>query len=143
MQMDQFGVFVINHWPLFLALLVIAGLLAATSVGFSVRGIRQLDPLKAIQLLNHEGAVVVDIRDDSEFQQGHILNAVQVTLQELQDRLKRLERYKAKPVIIVGDSSQNCARALGLLRESGFETVYSLRGGIQAWKGASLPLNKG
>jgi rhodanese-related sulfurtransferase len=141
--MEQFAEFVVNHWVLFLALLGILAMLAATSVGPALQGVKQVDPLQATQMVNHEGAVFVDVREDQEYQQGHIVNAVHVPLSRLQDRITSLDRYKTKPVIVVCQTGHRSARGFGLMRKHGFEAVYNLRGGIQAWKGANLPLKRG
>jgi rhodanese-related sulfurtransferase len=127
--MDELWIFVVNHWMLFAALAVILGLLLATTVVPGLQGIKGLDPLEATQLINHQGAVMLDIREDAEYQQGHILNSVHIPLPRLQQQLKTLEKHKAKPVIAVCQTGNRSAQAASLLHKNGFETVYNLRAG--------------
>jgi len=140
--MEQLGTFVVHHWGLFAALAMILVLLALVSLGPMLQGVKQVDPAEAIRLLNHDGGVILDVREDSEYQEGHILNAVHVPLGRLKDQLQRLEKYKQRPVIMVCRSGQRSADATGLLLKSGFATVYNLKGGLLAWKNANLPLTR-
>jgi rhodanese-related sulfurtransferase len=66
-----------------------------------------------------------------------------VPLSRLQERITSLDRHKNKPVIVVCQTGHRSARGFSLMRKHGFETVYNLRGGIQAWKSANLPLKRG
>jgi rhodanese-related sulfurtransferase len=141
-SMDEIWIFAANHWVLFAALAVILALLLATTVVPGLQGIKGLDPLEATQLINHQGAVMLDIREDPEYQQGHVLNSVHIPLPRLQQQLKTLEKYKAKPIIAVCQTGNRSAQAASQLRKNGFENVYNLRGGIMAWKNANLPLKR-
>lgn len=138
--MEQFGSFVLNHWELFLALSVILGMLVATSMGAGLAGIRQIDPAGAIQLINHQGAVVLDIRDPEEYRQGHVLNSVHIPLAQLRNNAKPLQKHRSKAIITVCRSGARSLQAGRVLRQHGFETVYNLKGGIQAWRSANLPV---
>jgi len=140
--MEQLGTFVVHHWGLFAALAMILVLLALVSLGPMLQGVKQVDPAEAIRLLNHDGGVILDVREDSEYQEGHILNAVHVPLGRLRDQLQRLEKYKQRPVIMVCRSGQRSADATSLLLKSGFATIYNLKGGLLAWKNANLPLTR-
>jgi rhodanese-related sulfurtransferase len=141
-SMDEFWIFVANHWLLFTALVVILGLLLATTMVPALQGVKGLDPLEATQLINHQGAVVLDIREDPEYRQGHILSSVHIPLPRLQQQLKTLEKHKTKPIIAVCQTGNRSAQAASQLRKNGFESVYNLRGGIMAWKNANLPLKR-
>lgn len=140
--MDQFFEFAGNHWELFLALGVILVLLYFNLAGHALRGYRRASPMEATQLINREDAVVVDVREDNEFKQGHILGAIHVPLGFLDKRMDELEKYKERPVIVNCRSGQRSARAASILKKNGFETVYNLDGGLAAWQNASLPVTK-
>ncbi|MCC7484186.1 MAG: rhodanese-like domain-containing protein [Burkholderiales bacterium] len=97
---------------------------------------------EAVQLINRRDAVVLDVRDAGEYAAGHIANARHVTESQLGERLKELERYKSRPIIV---SCRTGARAPGVtavLRKSGFAEAVALRGGVAAWQQAGLPLEK-
>lgn len=140
--MSQYITFVTQHWELFLALVVILGLLASNTFGGSLRGYRAVTPQEATRLMNHEDALVVDVREDAEYSGGHIINAKHIPLSKVQARIGELEKYKDKPIILGCRSGQRSGRACGILKKAGFEKVYNLGGGVVAWQSAGLPLTK-
>lgn len=140
--MSQFFEFVINHWMLSLAFVVLLGLFIANEFGRRFRGFADVSPVDATRLINHEDAVLLDIREDKEYREGHILNARHIPLNMLGDRLRELEKFKGKPIIAYCRSGHRSARACALLRKHGFESVYNLGGGIMAWQNANFPVNK-
>lgn len=107
-----------------------------------VSGTREVGTLEATQLINHRNALLVDVREDKEFSAGHIPNARHIPLSALPARLKELETGKARPIVVNCRSGARSASACGILRKNGFEEVYNLRGGINAWQQAGLPLEK-
>lgn len=141
--MAQLLEFLAANWALTAALVVILALLLWTFVpGGMGGGARQIGPVEATRLINHEEALVVDIRGEGEFRQGHILNSVHIPLGQLSENLKKLEGYKDRPIITVCRTGQRSQGAAATLRKRGFEKVYSLKGGLLAWESASLPLVK-
>ena len=77
------------------------------------------------------------------FENGHIINAVNMDAATLGEREKELEKYKDKTVVICCGQGQESIRVARSLRMKGFEKLFSLKGGISAWQGASLPLTRG
>jgi rhodanese-related sulfurtransferase len=120
--------------------------LAVTSGGMllwqTLRGTggNQVTPQEATLLINREDALVVDVRDSAEWAAGHIVQAHHIALDQLDRRLTEIEKYKQRTVIVCclagGRSSGACAR----LKAAGFEKVFNLSGGINAWREAGLPL---
>ncbi len=135
--------FVGNNAGWFLALSVVLGLLVWSFLGDMVTGLKSLLPQEATLLMNHENAVVLDVREDNEYAQGHILNSVHIPLSTLTDKMERLEKYRNRPIIASCMSGNRSGRACGVLKKNGFENVHNLKGGIIAWQNASLPLTKG
>lgn len=140
--MQQFIEFATNHWDLFLALLIILLMLSGTTLISAIRGIRQISPDEATQLINHDGGVVIDVRDDKEYAEGHIINSLHVPMASVQSRIAELEKYKQKPVIVSCRSGARSSTVGGWLRKHNFENVANLKGGIMAWQSAGLPLSK-
>ncbi len=134
--------FVINNWILFLALFIVLGLLAQGPVLQRLRGVRTVGTAEAIQLINRERAVVVDVREPKEFADGHIPAAINLPLSAFPDRLREIERHKQRPVILSCRTSQRSARAANLLAKAGFNTPVVLAGGITAWQSEHLPTEK-
>jgi rhodanese-related sulfurtransferase len=139
--MEQVGEFIINHWILFTALLVIVALLLSDGLAQKMLGFKEVSPQEAARLINREDAAVLDVRDAQDFKQGHIVNAVSLPLVNLEGRMAELERLKSKPVIVSCQNGRFSARAAATLRKHGFQQVYKLAGGLLAWKDAKFPLS--
>ncbi len=140
--MERLIEFVGNHPVLFLALGVIIGMLAWSLVQESIQGIKAVGPVEAIQLINHEDALVLDLREDNEIHDGSILNSLHIPLGQLNDGLNRLGKYKERPIIASCRTGSRSGSACATLTKNGFAKVYNLKGGIVAWQNANLPLLK-
>jgi rhodanese-related sulfurtransferase len=101
-----------------------------------------VNTLEATQLINRQDALVVDVRSAEEFRNGHILNARNVPLPQLESRLADLDRYKQKPVIVACETGSRSGAAASVLRKHGFAQVFNLSGGTAAWQQAGLPVEK-
>ena len=136
--MQQMSNFIVGHWELFAALVVILFLLARTWLGPGA--VNLLMPSEAIQLINHKDALVVDVRTDKEYQQGHVMNALHIPLGVLDNRIAELQDYKASAVIMVCRSGARSGQAASKLKKQGFVDVHNLGGGMLAWERANLPV---
>ena len=125
-----------------MAFLVVLGMLVWTLIQGAGRGVKKLSPTDATQLINREDAVVLDVRTDGEFNQGHIVNALHIPQKFVPEQLGKLEKYRSRPIITTCRTGQQAATAGNTLRKHGFERVYNLQGGLLAWEGANLPLTK-
>ena len=108
----------------------------------SASGVANLTPTEAVLLMNRSNAVVVDVREATEYAQGHIADAKHIPLAQLGERLKELTRYKDKPVLLHCQGGVRSAKACDLLAKQGFTKLYNLQGGINAWQQAKLPVVK-
>jgi rhodanese-related sulfurtransferase len=141
--MEQFGTFILDHWLLFLALVFILALLFASVVKDRLLGFKEIKPVEAVEMINHQNAVVLDVREPAEYSAGHILDAINIPVAALDERIGELEPYRARPVIVCCRTGSRAARASALLRRKDFTAVSKLSGGILAWESAGLPLSKG
>ena len=141
--MEQIPTFIANHWELFLALIVIVLMLLGGNFMSSLRGIKQIGPAEATLLINHENALLIDVREDKEFADGHIINSRHIPMNTVQQRIAELADHKDKPVIVSCRSGARSNTVCGWLRKHDFENVSNLKGGIMAWQNANLPLSKG
>ena len=98
--------------------------------------------LEATMLINSKDAIVLDVRTAAEFAQSHILNSRSVPLDEIEARIRELERFKAKPIIVSCATGNRSGSAAAILRKHGFTNVVNLAGGIAAWQQAGLPTGK-
>lgn len=140
--MPRFIEFFLNHWDLFASLAIILAFLIWQSLRSRLSGYTEIDPAEAVRVMNHEEGVVLDVREDSEFKEGHIVNAIHIPLGSLSSRAGELEPYRGKPIIVNCRSGSRSASACGVLTKGGFSAVYNLRGGIGAWQNAGLPVTK-
>lgn len=105
-------------------------------------GVKQVSPQQAVMLFNHEDALVLDVRENSEYADGRITKAKHIPLGQLKNRLGELEKYKNRPIVAVCRSGNRSSHACGILRKAGFEQVNNLAGGMMAWEQAGLPKEK-
>ena len=130
-----------NIWMV--VVLVSSGLMLFWSFfGNRIRGIKDIGTVEAIEMINHKNAVILDVREESEFKNGHLLNAKWFPLGKLASRVGELERYRDKPMIVVCRSGQRSSSACALLSKQGFTQAYNLSGGVMGWQKSNLPLEK-
>ena len=134
--------FVIHNWYLFLALAVVLVLLVAATLNQALHGVKSVPVGQAVRMVNHESALIVDVREPDEFRSGHIPNSINIPLSALGGRLGELEKFKSRPLIISCRTSQRSAKAAMALRKHDFQSVHVLAGGILAWQGENLPTQK-
>lgn len=106
-------------------------------------GVADVSPTEAVMLINHDHALMLDVRNPDEFSGGHIADARNIPLSALPDRLAELEDYKDKPILVNCQGGVRSISACGVLKKAGFSKLYNLDGGINAWNQANLPVVKG
>jgi len=104
-------------------------------------GGQAVGPLDAVRLLN-QGAVLVDVRSQAEFDAGHVIDARHLPQEQIAQGGEALKRFKDKVVIACCESGARSSAATRVLRQQGFTKVINLRGGLQAWRAENLPLVK-
>ena len=132
--------FLIDNWFLVVAAVVSGGmllwpLLAAGSQGAAV------SPAEAVQLVNREKGVLIDVSEPEEFAKGHAVGARNIPFGQLEGH-KQLPSNKALPLVVVCPTGARAGRAAGMLRKLGYEKAQVLAGGLKAWREASLPVEK-
>ena len=126
--------------------LALAGLTLAivyNEVSGLFTGYRRIAPAGLTGLVNRDNALVVDLRPIAEFEKGHIPGAKNVLPSQFDPENKQLAAARALPVVVVCKTGQGAGDAARRLLKAGFEKVYVLEGGIQAWQQADLPLARG
>lgn len=141
--MERLIEFAGNHLFLVTLFIAILTLLVWNLYGSVISGITQLEPVDVIRMMNHDHAVVVDIRAPADFEAGHVLNAISVPHKELNERLKELNKYQQKPLIVYCENGSVTPHALRTLKAAGFEKAHGMKGGIAAWRNATLPVTRG
>ena len=111
-------------------------------VSRTFRPSHEVGTFEAVQLINRRDAVVLDVRDTGDYNAGHIANARHIPEGQVAERLKELEKYKSRPIVVSCRTGTRAPVVTGMLRKSGFAEAVALRGGVTAWQQASLPLEK-
>jgi rhodanese-related sulfurtransferase len=134
--------FVLNNIWLVLAAAVSGAILAWPLVNRRLSGVPEVGAMQAVQLLNRQDAVMIDVREPAEFSAGHAPNARNIPLAQLDKRIGELEKFKNRPAIIVCQAGSRAHSATALLKKAGFAEVFVLAGGINAWQQANMPVEK-
>ena len=138
--MDRFIEFVLNHYLLTLALTVVTFLLIQDLFESAFNKFKSLSPMLAVAKMNSNDALIIDVREPHEFIKGHIENAINTPLSKLADRLNQFNQQKDIPVIVVCQTGSRSVPACKTLIKSGFNDVYNITGGMQAWEDSKLPI---
>ena len=101
--------------------------------------IKQVSAEEARDLMKNSGAVVVDVRESDEWRQGHIPEAVGIPRGFLELRIEDKVPDHKTPVILQCASGTRSLLASRALHEMGYENLYNLNGGFNAWKDKGLP----
>lgn len=132
--------FVLDNIVLILIAVVSGAMLLWPLLTRGASGGASLDTLRATRLINDSGAVVLDVRTPAEFAAGHLPNARNIPLGELDKRAGELPANK--PVLVCCTSGVTSSRAAGVLRKAGRTDVFNLSGGLEGWRQAGLPVVK-
>lgn len=127
-------------------LVTIAVLSGAMLILTSMRrpgGGNAVNPTQATLLINREDAVVIDVREPTEYVEGHLPDSRNIPLSQLPSLASDLEKLKDKPLILVCRSGARSSSACSRLIKMGFTNVNNLSGGVGDWAQAGLPLKKG
>ncbi len=132
--------FIFDNWMLFAVALASGSMLLWPVIqGATMAG---LDPAGAVQLINREKAVVVDVCEPAEFANGHVGGAKNVPLADLEKKLAAAVKNKSLPLILVCQSGARSGRAVAIAKKLGYDQAQSLGGGMVSWKAANLPIEK-
>ena len=132
--------FIIDNWMLITIALASGTMLLWPVVQGATGG--GLVPAAAVQLINREKAVIVDVCETGEFTAGHVAGAKNVPLGELESRLAVVVKNKTVPLILVCQSGARSGRAVAIAKKLGYDQAQSLAGGLSAWRAANLPVEK-
>ena len=138
--MDKLPEFFGNHPQLFLAAGVIFVLMIINEWRIRNRGFVSILPTQVVQLIN-QGAKVLDIRGETQYKQGHILNALHMPADKVSGVVDKLHD-KNNALVVVCESGVRCHRVAKVLVNEGYSNVSILRGGIQAWISDKMPISK-
>jgi rhodanese-related sulfurtransferase len=132
--------FFLDNWYLFLAALASGGMLLWQALGQGT-GAGRVSTAEAVQLINREKAVLIDVSEPAEYAAGHANGSKNVPLGGL-EASSALPKNKALPLVVVCPTGTRAGRAATVLRKLGYENTRVLAGGLAAWREANLPVEK-
>ena len=139
MVMEQFSQFILNHWQLWLALVVFLLLVCINEFITQKKKSKEISPQTAVDLINNDDTVVIDLRDKEAYKNGHIIDSVNVSADDFNQ--PKMNQYKDKNLILICARGQQSPTVAAKIRPLGFRPLI-LRGGIVSWQNADLPLVK-
>jgi rhodanese-related sulfurtransferase len=123
-------------------LLLSGGMLIWPFVQRRFSPVKDVNNIEATQLINRRNAVLLDVREPKEFEGGRLPGAIHIPLSQLTSRVSELGKFTARPVVAYCDIGRRSRMAAGTLEKAGFKEIFSLHGGIAAWKKDGLPVEK-
>jgi len=141
--MDRLIEFAQANLMLSLAFVGLTLALVYTEIARLFRGFKGIGPAQLTDLINRDGALVVDIRGQADFERGHIIGSKHLLPSQVDPEGKLLAKAKESPVVVVCNAGVTAAGVAQKLVKAGYKQVSILEGGIGAWQQAGLPLAKG
>jgi rhodanese-related sulfurtransferase len=140
--MDSIIEYAGNHPFLFGGMLLMFGIVFAYEMRAARRKGVDITPAEAVAMING-GAQPIDIRATAQFEKGHLLDARNVPLADFEQHMPVMEKLKERGILIYCDNGSTSIKAVEKLKAHGITNVKSLRGGLTAWRGESLPVFAG
>lgn len=138
--MQEFIGFAQENWVLFVIWISAAGTLYYTE---SQKAGKSVTTTEATRMMNHDNALILDIREQKDFAAGHIAGAHNLPVSVMDTKVSEIDRFKSRPVIVVCKMGTSAGGIAKTLKKRGFENVVRLAGGMSEWQAAALPVRKG
>lgn len=132
--------FIVDNWLLIVIAISSGAMLAWTMLRGEGGG--GLSAQRAVQLINRERGVLVDVREPEEFAAGHPIGAKNVPLNQLEAKLAGAVKNKTVPLLLICASGARAQRAVAVAKKLGYEQAQAVAGGLKSWKEANLPVEK-
>ena len=134
--------FLLNDDQIFQTILlaVLIALFIGNIVTDKLKKYEDIDASGAIALMDGKGLIILDVREDKERKSGFIAKDTHIPLSQVKNKLDTLDN--SKKILVYCRSGSRSSHIAGLLTRNNFEQVYNLKGGLQAWRKANLPIKK-
>lgn len=134
----------IKHNAIYIGLAIGSGIaLLWPLLNRGASGVANVSPTEAVVLMNRDKPLILDVRDATEFAAGHIQGAKHIPVAELLSRMKEIEKFKNKVVLVHCQKGMRAKAACAILRGQSFTQLHNLQGGLDSWTEAKMPLVKG
>jgi rhodanese-related sulfurtransferase len=139
--MAQLAEFIGNHYLLVFGLFASWSIVMVYELRQKTLSMTNVTAADSVRLIN-KGAMIIDVRSPEAYESGHIVNARNIALSELESSKELAKKQRNKTLLIVCDDGARSGKAANVLRNAGFESAFSVKGGLRSWQAESLPLIK-
>ena len=141
--MEQLITFASNNGMLSAVWVALVVMIIVTTIKIQMSPIKQISTQDLTFLMNREEGIALDIRTDKDFKTSHILDAISLSNEKInKNGFVSLEKHKAQPIIVICSAGLSSVKVANDLSKAGFNRVSVLKGGMNAWLSASLPVSK-
>lgn len=140
--MDRVLEYISHHPWMATATAVVVAFVVVYEMRARSESLVSVSPQEVIRLMN-QGALLLDLRPQEQYQAGHLAGARQMRSDEILKAAETLKKHKEKAVVVYDDSGSLGAAAVRQLAAQGFTRVFALRGGLAAWRADNLPVSRG
>ena len=131
--------FLLNH--VFLIILVItSGLLLIFPNLLTGSREKKISSKDSVLMMNRQPSFIIDVRDEQDFNLGHLQNATNIKLEEIPDKISLIKKHSKKLIIVYCQKGVRSEQAVNILIKLGLDKVVSIEGGINAWIKEQLPI---
>ena len=135
--MLEFNLFLIDYWYFSVPLFFFLFLFAYSEMN---KGGKKIEPNELTRLVNKENAILIDLRKKEDYEDGHIMTALNYPHQEFDNHKYKLDKFKERPIILVCDMGRNSANIGEKLKKAEFKRTFRLNGGMMTWMQENLPV---
>ena len=135
--MLEFNLFLIDYWYFSVPLFFFLFLFAYSEMN---KGGKKIEPNELTRLVNKENAILIDLRKKEDYENGHIMTALNYPHHEFDNQMHELDKFKERPIILVCDMGRNSANIGEKLKKAEFEKTFRLNGGMMTWTQENLPV---
>lgn len=132
-----------NHPILSLMFVILLVLLVHNEVTLRFRGFKAVTPSQLTALINQQNAALVDVSAKGDFEKGHIVNSINVLPSTVDPEDKKLAQLKEGVIGVCCKNGVQSEQVCKKLAKAGYNQLYWLKGGVQAWAADQLPLTRG
>lgn len=132
--------FIEKNWLLILVMFLSGAMLLWPILQRRFSPVKDVGNLNVTHLINHKNALLLDVREPKEFEGGKLPEALHIPLSQLEARGAELAGMTSRPIVVYDSRGQRSRGAGNTLTKLGFSEIYSLHGGLKAWKDAGLPV---
>ncbi len=132
-----------NSLTVFLVATLFLGVILFSSINLVCGKYTSIDVATANDMItggSYPNLIILDVRTQSEYDEGHLENTVLIPITELESRIDEILQYRDTEIIVYCKVGGRSAQASSILDSNNFTKVFNVQGGITAWESAGYPI---